>query len=274
LGPIEHLANHEYWTLDIYGPNTQHPEIRSEILRFLKDNPSEPFREFLFYTIGEFDTALRLSSRSLIEDTLHYAIAHKMLEGLLFDTITIVKGNLQTGEDDYTLSGVSSSLNYLNSHPALYNDKPLALIVPNFAARAEAAKPHFEFVLRIANAHHADDAAYMLGWLAFHQGKTREALTYLSRSMSVGNGDYAWSAVHLTLQVLARYSAREQITAIESDSKFAEQPLLWYVVARSIYRNFDYALTIEAGERALRALKIAPDSLPATTSPERILEAL
>ena len=79
---------------------------------------------------------------------------------------------------------VSGILNYLNDNADLYDAKPLGSFVPNFAERAAIAKPHFEAVLQHPATHHADDAAYFIAWLAYHQSKPAEALSYLSQAIA------------------------------------------------------------------------------------------
>ena len=152
--------------------------------------------------------------------------------------------------------------------------KSLTSAFPSFAARVAVVQPHFEFVLKDRAARHADDAAFMLGWIAFQLGKPKEALAYLSQAMEVGNHDYQHIAVAQTLRVLQPYSAREQLATVAGDRNFARQPALWYVAARAAYRDHDYALAIDAAERALKAMSVPTDALPATTDPDMIDEAL
>jgi hypothetical protein len=97
----------------------------------------------------------------------------------------------------------------------------------------------------------------------------------MAQAMALGNGDYRQpAAMRLTVRILARLPAREQIAIVEADPTFARQPALWYLAARSAYRDFDYALAIATAERGLGALNVPLDRLPATTDPEKINEAL
>jgi tetratricopeptide (TPR) repeat protein len=271
LGSINNLAERAYWSISVYGPRTRHPEIRESIQKFLADHPSEPFSEFLYYTVGEFDKALQANPSSIIAGVLRYGIGHKMLEVLLRDIAKVV--NIPATPD--TDEPVNDLLVALNSNPALYDHKLLGNVVQNFAARAAAAQPWFEVVLRDEASPHRDDAAYMLGWLAFHQGKFKEALGYLSQAMALGNGDYRRpAALRQTVRIMARVPAREQIAIVESDPTLAQQPALWYMAARSAYRDFNYESAIETAQRGLSALKVPLDRLPATTDPQKITEAL
>jgi tetratricopeptide (TPR) repeat protein len=50
--------------------------------------------------------------------------------------------------------------------------------------------------------------------------------------------------------------------------------VLWYIAARAAYRELDHALAIDTVERALKALKVPLDRLPATTDPKVIDNAI
>jgi tetratricopeptide (TPR) repeat protein len=269
LGSVSNLAERAYWSLNIYGPKTEYPEIRESIQKFLADHPSEPFSEFLYYTIGDFDKALKVNPNSVISGVLRYGSGHRIIEALFEDTRKVVK------IPNTPYQPVNDTLVGLNQHPELYDNKLLANVVPQFAARAAAAQPWFEAVLRDETSPQRDDAAYILGWLAFHQGRFKEALAYLSQAMALGNGDYRRpAAMRQVVRIMARVPAREQIAMVESDPTFAQQPALWYVAARSAYRDFNYASAIETAQRGLNALKVPLDRLPATTDPKKINDAL
>jgi tetratricopeptide (TPR) repeat protein len=270
LGSISNLAERAYWSISVYGPKTGHPEIRESIQKFVANHPSEPFIEFLHYTIGDFDKALQANPNSIISGVLRYGIGHRILESLLQETTKVVK--IRQSQD--TDEPVNDALVALNANPKLYDNKLLGSIVPNFAARAAAVQPWFETVVHDESSPHRDDAAYMLGWLAFHQGKFKEALGYLSQAMALGNGDYSRpAAMRQTVRIMARIPAREQVAIVESNPTFAKQPALWYMAARSVYRDFHYTLAIETAERGLNALQVPLDRLPATTDPQKIKEA-
>jgi tetratricopeptide (TPR) repeat protein len=275
LSVIKSLATHTYWTADTYGPRTGYPEIRRNIQKVLADNPSEPFSEFLYYTLGEFDKAAQINPTSIINDVLLYARGHKILESLLKDTISTLKMPKMPDPVPGEIEPINATLAKLNQHPELYNNELLGSVVPNFAARAGAAKPYFESVLRFESSPHRDDAAYMLGWLAFHQKEFKEALQYMSKAIVFGNGDYKRpAALKQTVRILTRFPAQEQITIVDSDPAFRQEPALWYVAARTAYRDLSFALAIKCAEQGLNAMNVPIDRLPATTDPEQIAEAL
>ena len=162
----------------------------------------------------------------------------------------------------------------LNQNPGLYGDKLLGEVVPDFSSRAAAIKPWMQAVMNDKASPQQDDAAYILGWLAFHQGQTKEALSYMDRAMTLANFDYGRPAVRQIIRIMARSSASDQAKLVASNSTFSKQSTLWYVAARSAYRNFDYDLAVKIGEQGLKALKIPYDRLPKTTDPEAIEEAV
>ena len=284
-GPITHLADVEFWPVDIYGPKTEHPQIRGDLQRTLTTRPNDPFREFAHYATGDFDAALKANPNSIIGNAIHYAIGHTIIEGVLDDAFGIVKVREKAkakptandgpdNDDSAEELEVNGILGYLKDNADLYDAKPLGSFVPNFAERAAVAKPHLEAVLQHPSSHHADDAAYFIAWLDYHQGKPTEALPYLSQAIVVGNGDFQYGALRLILRIIEKRPPNEQFAIVDADPHFSQQAMLWYAVARAAYREFDYPLTIKIAQRALAALKIPIDRLPLTTDPTRIDEAI
>jgi tetratricopeptide (TPR) repeat protein len=271
-GVIEHMAIHQYGVIDIYGANGERPEIRRSIQQFIAAHPSEPFIEFMHYAVGDFDKALKSNPNSPIADVLHYALGHKLLALVLRDASKAVDPGAEEQKDDPP--ALFGSPLFPQTIGGQVNNKLLINSFPSFAARVAVVQPHFEFLLRDPAARHADDAAFMLGWIALQLGKEKEALGHLSKAMELGNRDYRHLAVVQTLQVLQSHSAREMLAIVEGDRNFVRQPALWYVTARTAYRDHDYPLAINAAERALKAMSVPIDALPATTDPDIIREAL
>jgi tetratricopeptide (TPR) repeat protein len=277
LGTINSLAAHVHWEASTYGPKTGYPEIRDDITQYLAAHPAEPFSEFLYYTIGEYDKALAANPNSVIVSAIRYGIGYKMLAALLQDAAKAVKipppdfsRPVNAGDEP-----VNDTLVTLNQRPELYGRQLLSAVVPDFAARATAVQPWFDAVLRDGSTPQQDDAAYLLGWLAFQQGKFKKALAYFGQAMTLGNKDYQLpAAVRETIRLMSRFSPREQADIVSANPAFAQQPSLWYVAARSAYQQFDFDLAIATGLQGLKALKIAPDLLPATTDPEMIKQAV
>jgi tetratricopeptide (TPR) repeat protein len=109
-----------------------------------------------------------------------------------------------------------------------------------------------------------------------HEGKPKEAsLPYFSKAMVVGNGDYKDpGAMGRVLRILEKLSSPDQLGIVNADLAFARQPALAYVAARSAYREYNYAATIEAATRYLKAMNVPPDQLPITSDPQLIDKAL
>ena len=277
LGTIDSLAAHVHWQASTYGVKTAYPEIRNGITQYLGAHSAEPFSEFLYYTIGDYDKALAANPNSVIASAIRYGIGYKMLAALLQDAAKAVKipvpdinSPVNSGDEP-----VNDTLVTLNQKPELYSRRLLGTVVPDFAARAAAAQPWFEAVLRDGSTPQQDDAAYILGWLDFQQGKFKEALAYFGQAMALGNKDYQLpAAVRETIRVMSRFSPREQADIVAANPAFAQQPALWYVAARAAYRQFDFGLAIATGRRGLQAVKVSPNSLPATTDPDMIKQAV
>jgi tetratricopeptide (TPR) repeat protein len=273
-GAIQHLEIRQHWDVDIYGPKTEHPEIRNNILTFLAANPPDPFTEFLYYVVGDYERALRVTPRSPVNDVLHYARGFRALGPVLHDAIQTVKTQAKSTLDEP--DEIFRKINFLLDNQDLFDNKPLSTLMPDFAARVAPVRAELEEVLRDPKAPHADDAAFILGWLTMHEGKSKEeALPYFSKAMVVGNGDYKDpGAMGRVLRILEKLPSNQQIALVDGDTAFSRQPALAYVAARSAYREFDYAVTIDAATRYLKGMGINPDSLPVTTDPERIGKAL
>ena len=273
-GAIEHLGLRQHWDVDIYGPKTENPQIRSSIQAFLATKPSDSFTELLYYVIGEYEQAIRTNPKSPLSDVLHYAAGFRTLGTVLHDVIARAKS--KTGAKLDEPDEIYEKISFLIRNAYLLENKPMSAMLPDFAARVAPARVHFEEVLRDSKAPHADDAAFMLGWLTLHEGKTYEqALPYFSKAMVVGIGDYKDpGAIRRVLRILYGLSSRDQFAAVDRDSAFTRQPALAYVAARSAYREFNYAVTIDAATRYLKGMGIQPETLPATTDPDRIDKAL
>ena len=271
-GPILHLPDSEFWPVDIYGPKTEHPTIRRDLQNVIAKYPTDHFIDFAYYVLGDFDRALQANPKSIIGNAIRYARGHGQIEAILKDAVAVVNSHKSKDADDP--EGVIYRLQYMRENADIYDRKLVSALVPNFAERAAAARPDLEAVLLNAKTHHADDAAYFLGWLAFQQGKSKEALPYLSKAMAVGNGDFKEAALRLAVRIELENSAPEQFKMVDSDANFSKQPILWYVAARSAYREFDYTATVKQVQRALQALNVPIDRLPATTDPDRLDAAI
>ena len=279
LGTVNFLYQFEHSSrVSPYRANTEYPGIRRDIEDFLARNPSEPFNEFLYYAVGEFDKALATKPNSVIAGVISYARGHELMQAMLEEVPPAVKEKIRESENDaigIDVGPVNSALTTLNWYPELYDRKLLAQVIPDFAQRAAAMRPYFEAALRDKSAPHADDAAYMLGWLAYHQGQPLDAVNYLSQAMVVGNGDFKRpAAMRELVRILTQYPPSEQAKMIASNPVLTPQPAFWYAAARSAFRAFDYAATIEIGERGLRTLHVPIERLPATTDPQKIADAI
>ena len=104
LGTIGSLGENIHWQASTYGQQTDHPDVRNAIEQFLSDHPSEPFSDFLYYTVREFHKALDANQNSIIKAPIRFAIGHRLLGELLQSvakTINVPVPNIDgTGDDD------------------------------------------------------------------------------------------------------------------------------------------------------------------------------
>ncbi|MCP4314783.1 MAG: hypothetical protein GY789_01765 [Hyphomicrobiales bacterium] len=93
---IKHLGKNVYSAVDVFGENTEFPEIRSRMLAQVEAAPSGPYSEFLLYALGRFDEAVELNRDSPIETVLLYALAHSQLRNVLSGLVgEIARGDHQ-----------------------------------------------------------------------------------------------------------------------------------------------------------------------------------
>jgi hypothetical protein len=76
---INHLKDRTYRIADVFGDNTEFPDVRNQMVAQLSANPAEPFSDFLLYALGRFDEAIQFNQRSPIRTVLVYASAHSKL---------------------------------------------------------------------------------------------------------------------------------------------------------------------------------------------------
>lgn len=270
-GLQEHIYRGDY---DTYGPKTKSPQIRRDLLAVVTAVPADPFIEFAHYALGDFEKGINARPNSPIKDVLHHAFAFNIVGALVTEAYAKLLSTGKKGRKPY-IEDIDRKLTFLNQNSKLYDNKPLATVVPKFTERAALAKSHFDRVIETPKSASADDAAYLASWLAYHQGHYDEALRYLKLSMTIGNGDYKnWGAVKQTVRILEKSAPVQQYSILKSDTIISKQVPLWYVAARSAYRNFDYGLSKEISQAALTAFNISPGGLPVTTDRERIESVL
>jgi tetratricopeptide (TPR) repeat protein len=270
---IQGLGLHEYRPgVDHYSTQTLHPTIRSEIRSFITSNPGDPFIEFAHYVTGDLDKGLQARPNSPVKDVLHYGIGHRNMRHLAREILTVARNRDPLVPKSFRDS--DDRIAYINKNTKIFDDKPIAAFVGSFAQRAQAARTHFLTVVETPSSPLADDAAYMLGFLAYHAGDKESALSHFEKAMQVGNGDYKDAAIKQAGRALMAYPPAEQVRKIEASPTFMDQDELIYVVARSAYRAHDFSLAITFGESSLARFNIPAGRLPATTDPERVEPAL
>ena len=80
---IKHLQDGAYMAIDVFGEKTEFPAVRDRIIAQLNTSPTEPFSDFLLYTLGRFDDAIQFNQKSPLRTVLVYAAAHSKLRKIL-----------------------------------------------------------------------------------------------------------------------------------------------------------------------------------------------
>jgi tetratricopeptide (TPR) repeat protein len=173
-------------------------------------------------------------------------------------------------------------LNYLNQFPERYNSRPILFSFPEFAPLTEAVLPHLEEVLKDRKSPHFDDAAYFLGWLAYHRGNTSDALNKFELAIALlpkddaqdsEHLDYPYLALHQTARILRTLSPEDAIKRVQNSEILSARSKVWKTVLASFYRSHQYQSVMAGAQKALGKFGIAIAGLPVTTDPKRILAA-
>ena len=233
--------------------------------------------------LGEFDAGLNVRPNPLLGDILHYASGYAIVRSLVQSAIEAASRNVPaqarastklalTGRNED--SAVIEALKFVNDHRDAFEGKSLHEVVPDFTQRARQAIDHFQSVLSHDQSPHADDSAYMIGWLENEMGHRDVAIKFFAKALKTGNGDYGFGAQRRLLRMIETLSLERQRTIIASDENLRTNSALLYAMTRTAYRAFDYAKTIVLGQESLQLLGIPVDRLPVTTDPDRIAAAL
>ncbi len=198
-------------------------------------------------------------------------------EGHAYEQIKWSSNDYRDGEPLLT-----QYLNYLNQFPERYNSRPIVISFPEFAPLTEALLPHLEEVLKDRKSPHFDDAAYLLGWLAYHRGNTSDALNkfelaiaLLPKDNSQDNEhlDYPYLALHQTARILSTLSPEDAINRVQNSEILSSRSKVWKTVLASLYYSHQYQSVMAGAQKALAKFSIAIAGLPVTTDPKRILAA-
>lgn len=192
-----------------------------------------------------------------------------------------------SSNDDYRDNepSLSQYLNYLNKFPERYNSRPIAVKFPGFTALTDGLLPQFEEVLNDRKSPHFDDAAYFLGWLAYHRGNVTDAFNrfesiigLLSAIGSRGTGgddklDYADVATYQASRILRTLSPEDALNRVQNSKALSSRPRLWYAALSQLYHSGKYQLVMDGARRALRGFGVMIENLPVTTDSGRITAA-
>jgi TolA-binding protein len=176
-------------------------------------------------------------------------------------------------------------MHYFNQLPERYGSRPLSQKIPEFVALTNHLLPAFEEVSNDRSSVHFDDAAYFLGWLAYHRGDTNGALNKFEIAIAllpkVGsttpdeNADFAYqdAAEHQSSRILRMLAPEDALNRVQNSKVFSSRPSLWYTALAQLYHSGKYQLVEDNARRALSNFGVTVENLPATTDSTRISEA-
>jgi hypothetical protein len=183
---------------------------------------------------------------------------------------------------------VTQFLNFLNQFPERYNSQPIANAFTDFVKITDPLLPIFEEVLRDRGSPHFDDAAYMLGWLAYHRGQVSEALERFvdlvslvpggdsagSEEYEAGSLDYPWAALDQLTRIFRTFLPADVVGFVENNKTLSSHSIAWYTALAQLYHQYQYDLVMTGARRALDNFDIIVEELPVTTDPRRIADYL
>jgi tetratricopeptide (TPR) repeat protein len=179
-------------------------------------------------------------------------------------------------------------LNFLNQFPERYGSGPIFRAFPEFLVLTKDLEKEFLDVLKNKKSPHFDDAAYFLGWIAYHRGNLKEALSKFEIAIASitksgsDNGnpgsteferDYAYPALHQTRRILRTLAPEEALATVENSAILSRQAAVWEAAMTSCYHAHYYKKVMSSAQKILSFFGVSVESLPVTTDPNRIQAA-
>ena len=299
LGAIADIKQQTYSTLSIYGPKTEHPNIRQELVGFLTSHPDDPYAFAAYYAIGAFEEAIASAERGAIPTgMLHYAAGHKKLSAVLqrttphLEKVVVSARAPQQGEKkECPVDAARLHCFFYETYGVLIDDR-LGTFV-NRAAKTDAVKvrqalesnlgdvrsviEHLERAAKLSSGlPHEDDANYYLGIILKYLDRRSDALGRFEKAFSTKGGeftrDYAYAARRQIIRLLLEMSEDQRV--VVANSMGLSDPAVWYVLARDTYRRHEYATTIRIAETGLERAGVEIWRVPVTTESARIEDEL
>jgi hypothetical protein len=265
--------------LDQINPESHLDQIDPEIALFQDANSAKASNrnyQDLLKRIGESERRAELKSRDKTPQERNIELAKR---NFFNDSLWVAPGS----NDEY-LDGepsLTQYMNYLNQLPERYGSRPLSQKIPEFSALTNSLLPAFEEVSKDRSSAHSDDAAYFLGWLAYHRGDTNGALNKFEIAIALlpkvgstgpdGDVDYGDAAEHQSSRILRMLSPEDALNRVQNSKVFSSRPLLWYTALAQLYHSGKYQLVVDNARRALREFGVAVENLPVTTAESRML---
>jgi TolA-binding protein len=288
LGVISHLTDGIFSRFDIYGPKTQHPQIRGDIESVIANDPSDPYIAFAYFMHGDLNKATTANHADLFSNVLHFGTGYTILLSLLEDALHLTKIDpkyrrhkelaerlkYSLDEEPQRYGHDNYMLGFFNSDQIFRDHKPIETVFPGAASRLAAAQSQFDTVVSDPSSRIADDAAYLSGWISVQLGDPYKALSSYSQAMVIGNRDYSYAALKEVVRELQEQPTERALAILRQSQVFSKEQALWYAVARSAYRRFEFQRAIDISEEGLTKFNVPFERLPVSTDLERIRSAL
>jgi len=152
LGVISHLTDGIFSRFDIYGPKTQHPQIRGDIESVIANDPSDPYIAFAYFMHGDLNKATTANHADLFSNVLHFGTGYTILLSLLEDALHLTKIDpkyrrhkelaerlkYSLDEEPQRYGHDNYMLGFFNSDQIFRDHKPIETVFPGAASRLAA----------------------------------------------------------------------------------------------------------------------------------------
>ncbi len=281
----------------------------------VKLNPNSPIHSVLSYALGHstlreilsgtFDKIAQPGDRAALQDGIvYYSYKYDLRLSPPYTEPTLEEKyasladrdffrghayeNIPWSNDEYrdNQPSLTQYINYFNKFPERYNSEPLVDTIPSFESATDAVLMPLEEVLKDRSSPHYDDAAYLLGWLAYHRGYVDQALDRFGSLIGLlptggSNGtdyfeppDYAGAALTQVYRIFRTLPPTDVINRIQNSEVLSSQSIIWDVALTSFYHMHQFKLVMAGARQALHRFDITLEDFPVTTDDFQIEEVL
>ena len=300
---MANFTEQEYSNYSVYGEKSQVPSTRQNLMRFLAEDPNDPFVFLAHFGLGDFNKAIAAAEKLQVQNgVLYYAAGHKVLAELLANTVPKldkpVVDEARSEEitpadrkicpigdprekcfffETYTVHRRREPGDRLGEFLDRAPGTDKAKIRQALEASPEQLRQVVNLMTRAASLSkaqpHGDDAEYFLGLISRYLGQRSDAIAHFGAALNfpgdVFHGDYVGSARHQLIEMMLEVPDSDRLTMVRNTKGLSTEPAAWYVLARDLYRRHDYQQTINMVEEGLEKIGVEAWRLPFTTEKSR-----